>query len=147
VHTANLCGFGTISASAYRSPTTNAWLASVSRGVARDSQHERHAMDIRFGVPVFKIRQAARSLQMGGVGFIRAPASCTSTPVHPLLVGHGAPRVIEGDATQLDVDASVHATSKSLLGGGGVDGAIRRRRSQLLAGCRTPRLRHGDARS
>ena len=29
-----------------------------------------NAMDIRFpGVPVFKIRQAARSLQMGGVGF------------------------------------------------------------------------------
>jgi uncharacterized protein YcbK (DUF882 family) len=57
--------------SAFRSPTTNAWLASVSRGVARDSQHMNgNAMDIRFlGVPVFKIRQAARSLQMGGVGF------------------------------------------------------------------------------
>ncbi len=57
--------------SAYRSPTTNAWLASVSRGVARDSQHMNgNAMDIRFpGVPVFKIRQAARSLGMGGVGF------------------------------------------------------------------------------
>ena len=51
--------------------STNAWLASVSRGVARDSQHMNgNAMDIRFpGVPVFKIRQAARSLQMGGVGF------------------------------------------------------------------------------
>lgn len=57
--------------SAYRSPATNAWLASMSRGVARDSQHMNgNAMDIRFpGVPVFKIRQAARSLQMGGVGF------------------------------------------------------------------------------
>lgn len=57
--------------SAFRSPETNAWLASVSRGVARDSQHMNgNAMDIRFpGVPVFKIRQAARSLQMGGVGF------------------------------------------------------------------------------
>ena len=57
--------------SAYRSPTTNAWLASVSRGVASDSQHMNgNAMDIRFpGVPVFKIRQAARSLDMGGVGF------------------------------------------------------------------------------
>lgn len=57
--------------SAYRSPTTNAWLASVSRGVARDSQHMNgNAMDIRFpGVSVFKIRQAARSLQMGGVGY------------------------------------------------------------------------------
>jgi uncharacterized protein YcbK (DUF882 family) len=57
--------------SAYRSPSTNAWLASVSRGVARDSQHMNgNAMDIRFpGVPVFRIRQAARSLQMGGVGY------------------------------------------------------------------------------
>jgi uncharacterized protein YcbK (DUF882 family) len=57
--------------SAYRSPETNAWLASVSRGVARDSQHMNgNAMDIRFpDVPVFRIRQAARSLQMGGVGF------------------------------------------------------------------------------
>lgn len=57
--------------SAFRSPTTNAWLASVSRGVARDSQHMNgNAMDIRFpGVPVLKIRQAARSLGMGGVGF------------------------------------------------------------------------------
>jgi len=57
--------------SAFRSPTTNAWLASVSRGVASDSQHMNgNAMDIRFpGVPVLTIRQAARSLNMGGVGF------------------------------------------------------------------------------
>jgi len=72
-HTMNVTGYhGTVEVlSAYRSPTTNAWLASVSRGVARDSQHMNgNAMDIRFpGVPVFKIRQAARSLQMGGVGF------------------------------------------------------------------------------
>ena len=57
--------------SAYRSPTTNAWLASVSRGVASDSQHMNgNAMDISMpGVPVFKVRQVARSLGMGGVGF------------------------------------------------------------------------------
>lgn len=57
--------------SAYRSPTTNAWLASVSRGVASDSQHMNgNAMDIRMpGVPVFQIRQVARSLSLGGVGF------------------------------------------------------------------------------
>jgi len=71
--TMHIVGFhGTVEVlSAYRSPTTNAWLASMSRGVARDSQHMNgNAMDIRFpGVPVFKIRQAARSLQMGGVGF------------------------------------------------------------------------------
>ena len=67
------CGFsGAIEVlSAYRSPTTNAWLASVSRGVASDSQHMNgNAMDISMpGVPVFKVRQVARSLGMGGVGF------------------------------------------------------------------------------
>jgi uncharacterized protein YcbK (DUF882 family) len=72
-NTMNVVGYhGTVEVlSGYRSPTTNAWLASVSRGVANDSQHMNgNAMDIRFpGVPVFKIRQAARSLQMGGVGF------------------------------------------------------------------------------
>jgi uncharacterized protein YcbK (DUF882 family) len=72
-HTEEITGFhGTVDVlSGYRSPETNAWLASVSRGVARDSQHMNgNAMDIRFpDVPVFKIRQAARSLQLGGVGF------------------------------------------------------------------------------
>jgi uncharacterized protein YcbK (DUF882 family) len=72
-HTEEVAGYhGTVDVlSGYRSPETNAWLASVSRGVARDSQHMNgNAMDIRFpDVAVFKIRQAARSLQMGGVGF------------------------------------------------------------------------------
>jgi uncharacterized protein YcbK (DUF882 family) len=72
-HTMQQIGYsGTVEVlSAFRSPEHNAWLASVSRGVAQDSQHMNgNAMDIRFpGVPVFKIRQAARSLQMGGVGF------------------------------------------------------------------------------
>jgi len=72
-HTAMVVGYGGAIEvlSAFRSPTTNAWLASVSRGVASDSQHMNgNAMDVRFpGVPVFKIRQAAGSLNMGGVGF------------------------------------------------------------------------------
>ena len=72
-HTMQITGFsGSVEVlSAYRSPEHNAWLASVSRGVAQDSQHMNgNAMDIRFpGVPVFKIRQSARALQMGGVGF------------------------------------------------------------------------------
>ena len=72
-HTQMHVGFsGTVEVlSAYRSPTTNAWLASVSRGVASDSQHMNgNAMDISMpGVPVFKVRQVARSLGMGGVGF------------------------------------------------------------------------------
>ena len=72
-HTMQLTGYGgTVEVlSAFRSPESNAWLASVSRGVARDSQHMNgNAMDISMpGVPVFKVRQVARSLGMGGVGF------------------------------------------------------------------------------
>jgi uncharacterized protein YcbK (DUF882 family) len=72
-HTQMHVGFsGTVEVlSAYRSPTTNAWLASVSRGAASDSQHMNgNAMDISMpGVPAFKVRQVARSLGMGGVGF------------------------------------------------------------------------------
>jgi uncharacterized protein YcbK (DUF882 family) len=72
-HTMRVTGYaGSVEVlSSFRSPTTNAWRASVSRGVARDSQHMNgNAMDIRFpGVPVFQMRQAAYSLNMGGVGF------------------------------------------------------------------------------